>query len=201
MNNKPVAWRKVVGNVTKHYQYNEMGEGTPLYTHPSEHDLGIAEAIGFEKGHKSAEDMLRHQQAEIEALKAGKIRAYDNGVEDGRKPDTNNKPVAWMETYKGEPNNLDWDKSNLNYGSEFHDVVPLYTHPEQDESFDRTASHMAGEYVSYKKQLTDEEIKFIAYPFESVYTTYDKQTDTDTVHTRFDQLGFAKAILRKAQEK
>ena len=26
--------------------------------------------------------------------------------------------------------------------------VPLYTHPvkEQDESFDRTASHMAGEY-------------------------------------------------------
>lgn len=39
-----------------------------------------------------------------------------------------NKPVAWMETYKGEPNNLDWDKSNLNYGSEFHDVIPLYTH-------------------------------------------------------------------------
>ena len=32
--NKPVAWRKVVGNVTKYYQYNEIGEGTPLYTHP-----------------------------------------------------------------------------------------------------------------------------------------------------------------------
>ena len=59
--------------------------------------------------------------------------------------------------------------------------IPLYTHP--------------------VKELTDEEIKFIAYPFESVYTTYDKQTDTDTVHTRFDQLGFARAILRKAQEK
>ena len=28
-------------------------------------------------------------KAEIEALKAGKIRAYDNGVEDGRKPNTN----------------------------------------------------------------------------------------------------------------
>ena len=100
-----------------------------------------------------------------------------------------NEPVAWMETYKGEPNNLDWDKSNLNYGSEFHDVVPLYTQDqlekarklgmqqeramwnlsastqeimdthtvkEQDESFDRTASHMAGEYVSYQKELTDE---------------------------------------------
>ena len=36
MNNEPVAWRKVVGNVTKHYQYNEIGEGTPLYTHPAE---------------------------------------------------------------------------------------------------------------------------------------------------------------------
>ena len=36
-----------------------------------------------------AATMLRQQQAEIEALKAGKIRAYDNGVEDGRKPNTN----------------------------------------------------------------------------------------------------------------
>ena len=41
----------------------------------------------------------------------------------------NNEPVAWMETYKGEPNNLDWDKNNLYCGGEFHNVVPLYTHP------------------------------------------------------------------------
>ena len=38
---------------------------------------------------KQAVVMLRQQQAEIESLKAGKIRAYDNGYEDGRKPDTN----------------------------------------------------------------------------------------------------------------
>ena len=37
---------------------------------------------------KEIATMLRQQQAEIEALKAGKIRAYDNGVEDGRKPNT-----------------------------------------------------------------------------------------------------------------
>ena len=43
-----------------------------------------------------AATMLRQQQAEIEALKAAKIRAYNNGVEDGRKHDTNNEPVAWM---------------------------------------------------------------------------------------------------------
>ena len=29
-------------------------EPIPLYTHPAEHDLGIAEAIGFEKGYKAA---------------------------------------------------------------------------------------------------------------------------------------------------
>ena len=120
--------------------------------------------------------------------------------------------------------------------------IPFAGMVEIDEPFDRTANHMAGEYVPYNepvawinldrfkdealyladcvsenkvenmgittplythpaKTLTDEEIKFIAYPFESIYTTYDKQTDTDTVHTRFDQLGFARAILRKAQEK
>jgi len=36
-----------------------------------------------------AADFIRQQQAEIEALKAEKIRAYDNGYEDGRKPNTN----------------------------------------------------------------------------------------------------------------
>ena len=84
----------------------------------------------------------------------------------------NNEPVVWMSEVEG-------GTMYTNY--EYPEAIPLYTHP--------------------VKELTDEEIKFIAYPFESVYTTYDKQTDTDTVHTRFDQLGFARAILRKAQEK
>jgi hypothetical protein len=74
---------------------------------------------------------------------------------------------------------------------------------EQDESFDRTASHMAGEYVSWTscvscgqrvtgdsihtcspqlKQLTDEEIE------ELIWNTTDMKD-------------FARAILRKAQER
>ena len=118
--------------------------------------------------------MLRQQQAEIEALKAAKIRAYNNGVEDGRKPDTNNKPVAWMETYKGEPNNLDWDKSNLNYGSEFHDVVPLYTHP--------------------VKELTDEEMKNLIQEYWGDVHIVDPD---GYLH----EIAFIRAILRKAQEK
>ena len=88
-----------------------------------------------------------------------------------------NKPVAYVDPYDLER----WPHYDCHIGSQqLKNGIPLYTHP--------------------VKELTDEEIKFIAYPFESVYTTYDKQTDTDTVHARFDQLGFARAILRKAQE-
>ena len=87
----------------------------------------------------------------------------------------NNEPVAWMETYKGEPNNLDWDKSNLNYGSEFHDVIPLYTHP--------------------VKELTDEEIEKV-FQDETGFTL-----DCDAKVDEVAMLDFARAILRKAQTK
>jgi hypothetical protein len=58
-----------------------------------------------------------------------------------------------------------------------------------NESFDRTASHMAGEYVSYKTELTDEEIDNIYEEFFGF-----KPKDKYAVE-------FARAILRKAQEK
>jgi hypothetical protein len=64
------------------------------------------------------------------------------------------------------------------------DKIALYTHP-ADESFDRTASHMAGEYVGYSaKTLTDEEI----------WKLWVKHLNDD-IHV------FARAILKKAQEK
>ena len=47
MNNEPVVW------ILKENPQIE-GEVIPLYTHPSEHDLGVAEAIGFDKGYKAA---------------------------------------------------------------------------------------------------------------------------------------------------
>jgi len=56
MNNKPVAWLSQGGDVSRSKDYfEEMGfkDLIPLYTHPSEHDLGIAEAIGFEKGYNT----------------------------------------------------------------------------------------------------------------------------------------------------
>ena len=65
--------------------------------------------------------------------------------------------------------------------------IPLYTHPvkEQDESFDRTASHMTGEYVSYKAELTDEEIK----------SCWNWETDCQEW-----AIEFARAILKKASK-
>jgi hypothetical protein len=39
---------------------------------------------------------IDEQQAEIEKLKVEKIRAYDNGYEDGRKLDTNPKPAKTL---------------------------------------------------------------------------------------------------------
>jgi regulator of replication initiation timing len=52
---EPVAWMRTNKQWRKEVSWIEKeGFDTPLYTHPAEHDLGIAEAIGFEKGYKAA---------------------------------------------------------------------------------------------------------------------------------------------------
>ena len=123
----------------------------------------------------------------------------------------NNEPVAWM--------SVELNGRTVLATYEFETAIPLYTHPvkeldeqfekgfkagkeegwkahkfhhpvkEQDESFDRTASHMAGEYVSYQKELTDEEILKVYEDMLGVASAKGSAID------------FARAILRKAQEK
>jgi hypothetical protein len=68
--------------------------------------------------------------------------------------------------------------------------IPFAGMVEIDESFDRAASHMAGEYVSYR-ELTDEEIQELAL-CDEFWISEDC--------TIFDWHKFARAILRKAQE-
>ena len=69
--------------------------------------------------------------------------------------------------------------------------IPFAGMVEIDESFDRTASHMAGEYVSYPtKTLTDEEIRHIQAQCHLKNVGYDNFI-----------MRFARAILRKASEK
>jgi hypothetical protein len=60
MQKDPVAWICKEDDVITN-KFKQSGKGgdcsdytIPLYTHPSEHDLGIAEAIGFDKGYKAA---------------------------------------------------------------------------------------------------------------------------------------------------
>ena len=102
------------------------------------------------------------------------------------------------------------DDSSLSFKNHGGGWIPLYTHSvkEQDESFDRTASHMAGEYVSWTscvacgqrvtgdsihtcspqlKQLTDEEIR-------------EFMAEMPHLTERKDLLMFARAILRKAEK-
>ena len=125
-----------------------------------------------------AATMLRQQQAEIEALKAAKIRAYNNGVEDGRKPDTNNKPVAYVDKIWIErpdlvmSQQLDIGRLFMRSGKEIKNYIPLYTHP--------------------VKELTDEEI---------ANTWDDVRKDATLKSSMKDIQDFARAILRKAQEK
>jgi len=51
MNNEPVALMTAYG-IHPLYE-GALQEGMFLYAHPAEHDLGIAEAIGFEKGYNA----------------------------------------------------------------------------------------------------------------------------------------------------
>jgi len=84
----------------------------------------------------------------------------------------NNEPVAWMQTYKNEPNNIAWTKKDLEELGKSIDYsyIPLYTHS--------------------AKTLTDEEIAevHVNTPFIDGYLNKNL-------------IDFARAILRKAQEK
>jgi len=40
-----------------------------------------------------------------------------------------NEPVAWMELYFGEPNNLAWINAELKDSGDVYKTIPLYTHP------------------------------------------------------------------------
>ena len=86
----------------------------------------------------------------------------------------NNEPVAWMC-----PTGLEYKQraTDFMYNDALYDKklnwIPLYTHP--------------------VKELTDEEIN-------ELYADY-QNPDYYSREVIFDQLGFARAILRKAQEK
>jgi len=164
---------------------------------------------------KEAGAMLRQQQAEIEALKAGKIRAYDNGVEDGRKPDTNNEPVAWMSK-----------KGILSYVDSVFNYIPLYTH--QYERPHNTVlvpcdklAEMQAEINALKKEAALQRLSDFTQEAECKHGVDDgackecyqevthpvkELTDEEILEVIKERetpsyMNFARAILRKTQEK
>ena len=99
--------------------------------------------------------------------------------------------------------------------------IPFAGMVEIDESFDRTASHMAGEYVPYNEpvawmvdsevylidEIDGEELKAIPLYTHPAKTLTDEEIEKLAEYHGIDslyetgRLDFARAILRKAQEK
>ena len=145
---------------------------------------------------EAAATMLRQQQTEIESLKLQlhttltnrDLRTYDG------KLDINNEPVAWMYQIH-DITGWTWviDQRLPNY--EYRNEKPLYTHPaktltdaEKDACFNIGYKEGAKDILNKPaKTLTDEEI-----------AQAWAETKGDILHRL---MPFARAILRKAQEK
>ena len=114
----------------------------------------------------------------------------------------NNEPVAWM-TFDGEYSyelmivngNEDYRNEYIKRnGEKYKDwVQPLYTHPVKEHFEDEPQAEELHEILQSNLELTDEEIDDIA-----------KKCDEDEDQGKtieFWYRNFARAILRKAQEK
>ena len=146
MNNEPVAWMQTFTHVkdgvelVKHaVNIEQVGiNDIPLYTHPvKEQDEPNWKEMYWqmhELNHKHWAELKTHPVKELN---------------DGGEPVKN--ATYWKRQYNLMATQNDNLKSGLYHANE--QIKYLESHPakEQDESFDRTASHMAGEYVLIKK--------------------------------------------------
>ena len=132
-----------------------------------------------------AATMLRQQQAEIEALKLS-LSGHSAEIlskNDETLPNGKYEPVAWAIKSDGDFTEIGWDDEVLYEVEEWYTAqgwqyehIPLYTHP--------------------VKELTDEEIIDALYVAD---ITLNNLSDGDIPMERIKS--FARAILRKAQEK
>ena len=100
----------------------------------------------------------------------------------------NNEPVAWMSQGGDVSRSADYFEE-----MGFKDLIPLYTHPVKEQDTDCQYCKQGCIRCDARKQLTDEEI----------YQTWveAKNTALNTRGSDFVEVIFARAILRKAQEK
>ena len=101
----------------------------------------------------------------------------------------NNEPVAWMSQGGDVSRSADYF---VEMG--FTDLIPLYTHPVKEQDTDCQYCKQGCIRCDARKQLTDEEICKI-FNEHTGLGIHQKEAD------KADLLVFARAILRKAQEK
>jgi len=95
----------------------------------------------------------------------------------------NNEPVAWMSQGGDVSRSADYF---VEMG--FTDLIPLYTHPVKEQDTDCQYCKQGCIRCDARKQLTDEEIQHLA---SNCFVDWKGQHIIE----------FARAILRKAQEK
>jgi hypothetical protein len=106
----------------------------------------------------------------------------------------NNEPVAWMSQGGDVSRSADYF---VEMG--FTDLIPLYTHPVKEQDTDCQYCKQGCIRCDARKQLTDEEIKEAKRDaLKEYYSVLSYQDEFEL--SWIDEL-FARAILRKAQEK
>ena len=94
----------------------------------------------------------------------------------------NNEPVAWMYNYENFP-----DSFVVCRARKSDQDIPLYTHPVKEKPHPKCDE--ACMYLCQMRELTDEEIDNVGDEISNLIDTYAGRRE------------FARAILRKAQEK
>jgi hypothetical protein len=125
----------------------------------------------------------------------------------------NNEPVAWMELYYGEPNNIAWTNAELKDSGEIYKTVPLYTHPSKHDlgiaeaiGFDK--GHEAGRQLGMRQERALWELSASTQEIENPHpakTLTDEEivriSETCDLNHVLGLIDFARAILKKASEK
>jgi hypothetical protein len=209
--NKPVAyrWRSDLGYI---YDIYDHGGGEPLYCHPSEHDLGIAEAIGFDKGYQAATARSQEPDSYGDGTVYRGVRSKDSQVKTYVFDEHAGKQT-WSNPVKELTDDFIY-RNHMGYlspGGDFYapdyptwkqdGFTPIYKEPvantPTDEEFDKIFA--TGKRLGvletedrFRKamNLTDEEIEQI----------FENETGFVLDESPMALMDFARAVLKKAGE-
>jgi hypothetical protein len=137
--------------------------------------------LRHEEQRKRIDELEAYQKHDVELAEA---IGWDKGYEAGRQLGMKQERALWE------------------LAASTQEIMDTHPVKEQDESFDRTASHMAGEYVSYKAELTDEEINVVAILQDAEIVPVGHEIwKTNEEFNKYKRIVLATAkALRKAQE-